>query len=99
MITGDNSLTACQVATELAIATKPILILNEQSSNWISIDEQTVIPAHSSSMKDLFKDYDFCVSGASFALFMNTPALKKNLADVAVWARVSPDQKVTSNAS
>lgn len=33
MITGDNNLTACQVATELEIATKPVLILNSHEGN------------------------------------------------------------------
>ena len=32
MITGDNHLTGCQVATELKIATKPILVLNLNGS-------------------------------------------------------------------
>ncbi|KAL6068662.1 Cation-transporting ATPase [Balamuthia mandrillaris] len=50
MITGDNTLTACQVATELDILKKPVLILTIQQESgkekayWVSVDETVRLP-------------------------------------------------------
>lgn len=48
----------------------------------------------STDIVELLRNYDFCVSGSSFAPFLSVPKLRKHLKDVAVFARVSPDQKV-----
>lgn len=48
MITGDQALTACHVASQVHIVTKPALILapekNKKQFEWISPDETEKIP-------------------------------------------------------
>lgn len=47
MITGDQALTACHVASQVHIISKPTLILgpasNGQGYNWMSPDETEII--------------------------------------------------------
>ncbi|PRP75201.1 hypothetical protein PROFUN_15964, partial [Planoprotostelium fungivorum] len=100
MITGDNTLTACYVASQLKIATKPMLILacdsdiNETAINsrWISVDE-TIEIGMDRAVKSLLSTYDLCVSGATLEVFMSRPETRRFLDSVAVFARIAPDQK------
>eukprot|EP00276_Gloeochaete_wittrockiana_P023948 CAMPEP_0184365734 /NCGR_PEP_ID=MMETSP1089-20130417/150349_1 /TAXON_ID=38269 ORGANISM="Gloeochaete wittrockiana, Strain SAG46.84" /NCGR_SAMPLE_ID=MMETSP1089 /ASSEMBLY_ACC=CAM_ASM_000445 /LENGTH=1238 /DNA_ID=CAMNT_0026707081 /DNA_START=169 /DNA_END=3882 /DNA_ORIENTATION=- len=102
MITGDHTLTACQVSLELKIVTRPVLILTaahgpNDSIEWVSIDEKTRIPL-STSAKKLFQTYDLCVSGEAVAQMAKLPIDKvpspqAYIPYVSVFARVSPDQK------
>jgi len=95
MITGDNTLTACQVAVDLKIVDKPVLILSEVSKEvrWVSVDETESYPLTSSNFSDLSKRFDFCVSGTTLSEFTSDTKLGKQLGEVRVFARVSPDQK------
>jgi len=95
MITGDNTLTACQVSTDLKMVDKPVLILTEtlKEVRWISVDETQSFPLTSSNFKDLCKRFDFCISGSTLSHFISDPQLRKQLGEVRVFARVNPDQK------
>ena len=50
MITGDQALTACHVAAQVHIVTRPVLILTQRSGylagqfDWLSPDEKLKIP-------------------------------------------------------
>jgi cation-transporting ATPase 13A1 len=138
MITGDNTLTACHVASQLQICTKPVLTLSNITTStasvpsdspslpsgwwWLSLDETIRFPALS-VVSDVDSDnpcnsYDLCVPGTgdAFDFFMNhilspqqsaslshstqrskfaAPSFKQAILHVKVWARVSPDQKVS----
>ncbi|EGG16574.1 putative cation-transporting ATPase [Cavenderia fasciculata] len=101
MITGDNSLTACHVAKQLAIMnpSNPTLILTKkenQGYTWVSVDEtiekpfQGVSPTH---LLDLSQQHNLCVSGQTLDSILNNTIVEKYLYLVQVFARVSPEQK------
>ena len=72
MITGDNALTACQVAKDLSMIKRPVLILTENESTksvfWNSIDEETS-KDFSSDFEKLSKEFDFCLTGTTLSAF------------------------------
>eukprot|EP01114_Cavostelium_apophysatum_P016013 TRINITY_DN4488_c0_g1_i2.p1 TRINITY_DN4488_c0_g1~~TRINITY_DN4488_c0_g1_i2.p1 ORF type:complete len:1125 (-),score=320.58 TRINITY_DN4488_c0_g1_i2:19-3393(-) len=95
MITGDNALTACQVAKELNIVTKPVLMLTKydgESPRWITIDEEKSFSL-GKNFAELSREYDFCLSGNTLVDFTENPDTKDHLDKVGVFARVNPDQK------
>ena len=69
MITGDNILTACHVATSLRLSKKTILALTKCSSadteNWIwqSADKSIHFDLHPKEMKQFVKEYDLALTG------------------------------------
>eukprot|EP00271_Cylindrocystis_brebissonii_P001230 TRINITY_DN11558_c0_g1_i1.p1 TRINITY_DN11558_c0_g1~~TRINITY_DN11558_c0_g1_i1.p1 ORF type:complete len:1051 (-),score=197.83 TRINITY_DN11558_c0_g1_i1:735-3746(-) len=100
MITGDQALTACHVAAQVHILTRPVLILTPGSASpegfqWLSPDETTCIPYSSepSSVLELSAEFDFCVAGDGLAMLQRTGALARVVPLLQVFARVSPDQK------
>jgi cation-transporting ATPase 13A1 len=104
MITGDNTLTACQVAKDLTIIDRPALILTPTASSapaakpkfdWISTNEAVTIPFDDPTqpIPKLIRHFDLCVSGDTLGHLINDPNLRAHLHHVKVFARVSPEQK------
>ena len=105
MITGDNPLTACHVAKEVAITSKEVLILDapeehhdvseEHDLIWRNVDESTIIPFRSSDSIDetLFQKYDICITGYALGNLTEHPQILDLLKHTWVYARVSPAQK------
>lgn len=105
MITGDNPLTACHVAKEVAITTKEVLILDAPEDHhkissefnlvWRNIDETVVIPFNSTGKIDLniFKINDVCITGYALNYLAEHDQIVDLLKHTWVYARVSPSQK------
>uniref|UniRef100_A0A672MTV7 Manganese-transporting ATPase 13A1-like n=1 Tax=Sinocyclocheilus grahami TaxID=75366 RepID=A0A672MTV7_SINGR len=99
MITGDNPLTACHVARELHFMQKEHTLVLQQSPNqaewqWVSIDGSVRLPLPTSSVSDLVRRYDLCVTGEGLTRMTYEPSLLNALLPhVQVFARVSPKQK------
>uniref|UniRef100_A0A673FWQ4 Endoplasmic reticulum transmembrane helix translocase n=1 Tax=Sinocyclocheilus rhinocerous TaxID=307959 RepID=A0A673FWQ4_9TELE len=105
MITGDNPLTACHVARELHFIQKEHTLILQQSPNqgragetylksWVSIDGNVCLPLPTSSVSDLVRRYDLCVTGEGLTRMTYEPSLLNALLPhVQVFARVSPKQK------
>jgi cation-transporting ATPase 13A1 len=94
MITGDNTLTACKVAQDLTITTKPQVILNPERLIWYTIDEKTEIPYDPKKLSSLSEKYDFCLSGDALTILEARSQLHEVIPFVSVFARASPEQKV-----
>ncbi|KAG5676251.1 hypothetical protein PVAND_006100 [Polypedilum vanderplanki] len=102
MITGDNALTACYVAKELRFTKKPILVLTPNKDgtvyHWQSIvgnHEISIRGPKSQRIKEIIKEYDFCVTGDGL-LYLNEiehDYFNEVLPYVTVFARVAPKQK------
>ncbi|TMS40027.1 hypothetical protein L596_006463 [Steinernema carpocapsae] len=103
MITGDNALTACHVASVLRFTKKgrTILILDTPEEDggeweWKSADETVAVPLTNQITKQFLNQYDFCVTGAAFHHLMaprNRAILKRVLLSIRVYARMAPKQK------
>uniref|UniRef100_A0A8C1BBJ8 Endoplasmic reticulum transmembrane helix translocase n=1 Tax=Cyprinus carpio carpio TaxID=630221 RepID=A0A8C1BBJ8_CYPCA len=99
MITGDNPLTACHVARELHFIQKEHTLILQQSPSqaewqWVSIDGSVCLPLPTSSVSDLVRRYDLCVTGEGLTRMTYEPSLLSALLPhVQVFARVSPKQK------
>ncbi|ORY07354.1 hypothetical protein K493DRAFT_310267 [Basidiobolus meristosporus CBS 931.73] len=99
MITGDNPLTACHVASELEIVEKDVLVLDSPEAGvlkWHSIDDEVTIALDTENPKfdiELVKKYDMCLTGSALQYLEGKPELAKFLRYVWVYARVSPSQK------
>lgn len=105
MITGDNPLTACHVAKEVAITEKEVLILDapeehhevdeEENLVWRTVDESKVIPFKSTDSIDLelFNTYDICITGYALNHLSSHVQIMDLLKRTWVYARVSPAQK------
>uniref|UniRef100_A0A8C2IMH8 Endoplasmic reticulum transmembrane helix translocase n=1 Tax=Cyprinus carpio TaxID=7962 RepID=A0A8C2IMH8_CYPCA len=99
MITGDNPLTACHVARELHFIQKEHTLILQQSPSqaewqWVSIDGSVCLPLPTSSVSDLVRRYDLCVTGEGLTRMTCEPSLLSALLPhVQVFARVSPKQK------
>lgn len=92
MITGDNPLTACQVAKDLKLIAKPVLLFTCEGT-WTNIEENQVFEAQSNGQfLNLSKNYDFCITGDGLSKFLSMYSAKL-LRYVGVYARVSPQQK------
>ncbi|CAO3617333.1 unnamed protein product [Cunninghamella blakesleeana] len=102
MITGDNPLTACAVARDVAIVERDVLIMDKDEGDadenrviLHSIDDSIYMEINPNDPLDssLLKKYDFCLAGAAMTLFMNKPNMDVLLEHTWVYARVSPSQK------
>ena len=81
MITGDNILTACHVATSLRLSKKTILALtkypaaDEELWVWQSTDKSIHFDLQPKNLNQFLKDYDLALTGEvitfSFVLFLN----------------------------
>lgn len=97
MITGDQALTACHVAAQVHITSRPVLILTPRGSggmfDWISPDEITKMPYRMEEIENISSEYDLCVAGNGMTMLQQSEALSLLVPYVQVFARVSPDQK------
>ncbi|KAI3406269.2 SPF1 [Candida oxycetoniae] len=105
MITGDNALTACHVAKEVAITTKDVLILDAPEEHhlaeanadlvWRNVNETVIVPFNVGDKIDFKKlsQYDICLTGYALNLLNNHEQLLDLLKKTWVYARVSPSQK------
>lgn len=63
---------------------------------WVSIDDSVCLPLPTSSVSDLVRQYDLCVTGEGLTRLTYEPSLLNALLPhVPVFARVSPKQKVS----
>ncbi|KAG2230466.1 hypothetical protein INT48_003014 [Thamnidium elegans] len=102
MITGDNPLTACAVAREVAIVERDVLIVDRDESKkdnnvvFHSIDETYRIEVNPEKPldKSLLDNYDLCLTGTAMSQFMlHKENMNVILEHTWVYARVSPSQK------
>jgi manganese-transporting P-type ATPase len=97
MITGDNTLTATHVATELKIVDKPILILQKNGDGglqWNNIISKKLF-SFDIDLKDISNDHCFCIEGNSLAYLAihDLVWFSSNVKYISIFSRVSPDQK------
>ncbi|KAK9683212.1 hypothetical protein RND81_10G123600 [Saponaria officinalis] len=97
MITGDQALTACHVAGQVNIVSKPALILTRSQDGgryeWVSPDETETAPFDAKAVELLSESHDLCVGGDSFEMLLRTAAVLHVIPFVKVFARVAPEQK------
>ncbi|CAA6669826.1 unnamed protein product [Spirodela intermedia] len=97
MITGDQALTACYVASQVHIISKPALILvptkSRGSFEWNSPDETEKIPYSDKEVDVLSDSHDLCIGGDCFEMLQMTNAVLQVIPYVKVFARVAPEQK------
>ncbi|CAI7759985.1 unnamed protein product [Closterium sp. NIES-54] len=96
MITGDQALTACHVAGDVNIVTRPVLVLVPAADggfNWLSPDEVTCMPYSEEEVERVSEEYDLCVTGDGIAMLQRCNALSLVVPRTQVFARVSPEQK------
>lgn len=97
MITGDQALTACHVAGQVHIISKPTLILgparNSAGYEWISPDETEIIRYSAKEVEALSETHDLCIGGDCFEMLQQTSAVLQVIPFVKVFARVAPEQK------
>lgn len=95
MITGDQALTACHVAGQVHMISKPPLILapTKDGYEWISPDETEVISYSEEEVDSLSEAHDLCVGGDCFEMLQESNAVLKVIPYVKVFARVAPEQK------
>lgn len=97
MITGDQALTACHVAQQVHIISKPTLILgrakNKEGYAWVSPDETEIVSYSENEVGALSEAYDLCIGGECIEMLQQTSAVPKVVPYVKVFARVSPEQK------
>ncbi|XP_009590998.1 putative manganese-transporting ATPase PDR2 isoform X1 [Nicotiana tabacum] len=97
MITGDQALTACHVAQQVHIISKPALILgrtkNKQGYDWVSPDETEIVSYSENEVEALSEAYDLCIGGECIEMLQQTSAVPKVVPYVKVFARVAPEQK------
>lgn len=102
MITGDNPLTACAVARDVAIVERDVLIVDRDESRkdnkvvFHSIDESYRVEFTPGEALDkaLLDKYDLCLTGSAMSQFMlHNDNMNLILEHTWVYARVSPSQK------
>jgi cation-transporting ATPase 13A1 len=97
MITGDQALTACHVACQVHIMSKPALILgkgnNSEVYEWLSPDESERIGYSVKEVETLSETHDLCIGGDCIGLLQQTNAILRVIPYVKVFARVAPEQK------
>ncbi|PON83998.1 P-type ATPase, subfamily V [Trema orientale] len=97
MITGDQALTACHVASQVHIVSKPALILgprrNGEGYEWISPDEIERMPFSEKEVEALSDTHDLCIGGDCMEMLQQTGAVLRVIPFVKVFARVAPEQK------
>ena len=97
MLTGDGALTACHVAREVCIVTRPLLMLEKsgEAYAWVA-EEGGLVPARpfeAASLSQLGAEFDLCVDGGGLAWAQLRGALPALARHCQVYARVSPEQK------
>ncbi|KAA8522607.1 hypothetical protein F0562_013032 [Nyssa sinensis] len=97
MITGDQALTACHVASQVHIISKPALILGlarkSRGYEWVSPDETEIISYSEKEVEALSEAHDLCIGGDCIEMLQQTSAVLKVIPYVKVFARVAPEQK------
>ncbi|KAL5765123.1 hypothetical protein ACOSQ2_017717 [Xanthoceras sorbifolium] len=97
MITGDQALTACYVASQVHIVSKPALILgparNGEGYQWVSPDETEIFHYSEEEVEVLSLTHDLCIGGDCFEMLQQTSAVLRVIPYVKVFARVAPEQK------
>ncbi|CAL9770284.1 unnamed protein product [Musa acuminata subsp. burmannicoides] len=97
MITGDQALTACHVASQVHIISRPALILARTkcgtSFEWVSPDETEMFAYSEKEVEALSDTHDLCISGDCFEMLQRTGAVFKVIPYVKVFSRVAPEQK------
>ncbi|XP_022965544.1 probable manganese-transporting ATPase PDR2 [Cucurbita maxima] len=97
MITGDQALTACHVASQVHITSKQILILNSKKGTeeyeWLSPDELQTVPYSEKEVGNLSETYDLCIGGDCIGMLQSTSTVLDVIPYVKVFARVAPEQK------
>uniref|UniRef100_A0A0D3E1K0 Cation-transporting ATPase n=1 Tax=Brassica oleracea var. oleracea TaxID=109376 RepID=A0A0D3E1K0_BRAOL len=97
MITGDQALTACHVASQVHIVSNPVLILGQsrpgEKYKWVSPDEKEIIPYSDKEIETLAETHDLCSGGDSIEMLQATSAILLVIPFVKVFARVAPQQK------
>ncbi|XP_031110366.1 probable manganese-transporting ATPase PDR2 isoform X1 [Ipomoea triloba] len=97
MITGDQALTACHVASQVHIISKPAMILSRAKNNekydWVSPDETDIVSYSENEVEALSETYDLCIGGECVEMLQQTSATLKVIPYVKVFARVAPEQK------
>lgn len=97
MITGDQALTACHVASQVHIISKPAMILglakNGDKYVWVSPDETETVSYSENEVEALSETYDLCIGGDCVEMLQQTSATLKVIPYVKVFARVAPEQK------
>ncbi|XP_039127115.1 probable manganese-transporting ATPase PDR2 isoform X2 [Dioscorea cayenensis subsp. rotundata] len=97
MITGDQALTACHVASQVHIITKPALILVPMKTGggfeWVSPDENEKTSYKAKDVESLSESHDLCMGGDCFEMLQRTEAVLQVIPYVKVFARVAPEQK------
>jgi len=107
MITGDNPLTASEVASTLGITSHPVLVLEKKGPNFhwteltniIGFDKDKIKAENSFPFNEngidaeLANSYDFCVYGEGLSHVLSLPQKKRILSFVKVFARSTPENK------
>ncbi|KAK4407907.1 putative manganese-transporting ATPase PDR2 [Sesamum angolense] len=97
MITGDQALTACHVARQVNIISKPALILGRAKGNegyeWVSPDETYTTAYRDNEVDALSEAHDLCIGGDCMEMLQQTSSTLKVIPYVKVFARVAPEQK------
>eukprot|EP00249_Psilotum_nudum_P024663 c29252_g1_i1 orf=394-4089(+) len=95
MITGDQALTACHVASQVGIVASSVLILtpNEGAFEWTSPNETVQITYREEHVAELSGMHDLCIAGDSLAMLQRTGGMQSVIPFIKVFARVAPDQK------
>ncbi|CAM6082661.1 unnamed protein product [Calypogeia fissa] len=100
MITGDQALTACHIASQVHIISRPALILtlSEGASSdglfyWLSPDESIRMPYREEDVVEIASTYDICIAGDGLNMLQRASVLESILPSIKVFARVAPDQK------
>ncbi|KAL6493079.1 putative manganese-transporting ATPase pdr2 [Orobanche gracilis] len=99
MITGDQALTACHVASQVNIISKPALILvhakadNNDGYEWVSPDETNIISYRENEVEALTEAHDLCIGGDCMEMLQQSSSTLKVIPYVKVFARVAPEQK------
>lgn len=103
MITGDNPLTACHVASKVGIVTKDVLILDKPESNhagdscleWKNVEETRIIPVNKDITFDMkfLRENDLCITGYALNELIDHPQISALIRHSWIYSRVSPSQK------
>jgi cation-transporting ATPase 13A1 len=104
MITGDNMLTACYVASTLRFfkSKRRALVLHPSPLQWQTVDEDTPVQhplvLDKKALDALESKFALCISGDSYAAVLDTHSdelerVHAMLPRIKVFARMSPEQK------